>query len=304
MATTMEPPTPTQDVVYTHDYHAEAHVLSGELKRPIEQNIEKHAPVVLKDRRGGHLTRVAEDISIEGLISFKTGLTRVSGSKSLKHHGWVTLSTSILEGINVFEVITADRIVGQVSTEHPLGDGHTPHVTFLGTKFENLQAGGFDLTPTFNLGICGKKPPEDRSYFNERSFLEGIRDQTKAIAETSELPKHVTEQYHRKLTHVNDLLEHFREPARRGHERKITCSLVQGINKVPIPDLEAFGHVVVIPNFGTVTLGEIEIGEKFYEDSERPNIYFELRTVKMNLGCVGHGDVQGPTVVANGHNHP
>ena len=87
---------------FSHDYHAEAHVLSGQLQRPIEQKIEQHAPVLLHDRRGGHFTRFTETVSIEGLITFHKGKTRVSGSRSLKHHGWVTLSTSILEGLNAF----------------------------------------------------------------------------------------------------------------------------------------------------------------------------------------------------------
>src|SRR2546423_176609 len=105
-------------IEYSHDYHAEAHVLSGELQQPVKQPIQQHALVVLKDRRGGHFTQTEEDFSLEGLITFKSGRTRVSGSPSLKpSKGWVTLSSSILEGMNIFEVITADRVVGQVSTD-------------------------------------------------------------------------------------------------------------------------------------------------------------------------------------------
>src|ERR1700681_2995398 len=138
----------------SHDYYAEAHVLSGHLQRPIDQQIEPQALVAL-DPMGGHLTRSAKAVSIEGLISFDRGETRVSGARSLKDEGWVTLSTSILEGLNVFEVITVDRVVSQVSTHHPYVDGHEPHVTFLGTQFQNLQVGGFPAVLTLNLGICG-----------------------------------------------------------------------------------------------------------------------------------------------------
>ena len=91
MATMTEPPA-ASSVKPSHEYHAEAHVLSGHLQRPIEQKIERQAPVTLNDRRGGHLTRYAEDVSIEGLISFTKGHTRVSGARSLKNNGWVTLS--------------------------------------------------------------------------------------------------------------------------------------------------------------------------------------------------------------------
>src|ERR1700674_5829570 len=109
MATMTGTPLAASPAKPSHDYHAEAHVLSGPLQRPIEQKIERHAPVTLNDRRGGHLTRYADDVSIEGLITFAKGHTRVSGARSLKHNGWVTLSTSVLEGLNVFEIITADR---------------------------------------------------------------------------------------------------------------------------------------------------------------------------------------------------
>ena len=111
-----------------HVYHAEAHVLSGNLKHPINQPIEHHARVVLeKTRRDGHIRQSVEETTLEGLISFKAGHTRASGTKIEKkdlwgndHSGWVTLSTSVIEGLNVFEVITADRMVAQVSTEHAM----------------------------------------------------------------------------------------------------------------------------------------------------------------------------------------
>ena len=82
MATMTEPQ--ASSVKPTHEYHAEAHVLSGHLQRPIEQKIERHAPVTLNDRRGGRLTRYTEDVNIEGLISFTRGHTRVSGARTLK----------------------------------------------------------------------------------------------------------------------------------------------------------------------------------------------------------------------------
>src|SRR5260370_35562277 len=97
MATMTETPETTSNQKNeppSHEFHAEAHVLSGHLQRPIEQKIEQHAPVALKGRRSGHLTRLIEAVSIEGLISFTSGLARVSGRKSRRPHGWVTLSTS------------------------------------------------------------------------------------------------------------------------------------------------------------------------------------------------------------------
>src|ERR1700730_4557302 len=166
----------------SHDYHAEAHVLSGDLQRPVEQKIERHSPVILKDRRGGHLTRFTDKVSIEGLISFNRGHTRVSGSRSLKNNGWMTLSTSIIGGLNVFEVITADRLVSQVPSDPPYENGHEPQVTFLGTQFENLRVSGFPAVLTLDYGICGDRPVGDKSYFQDPNFLGGVRKQTERIA--------------------------------------------------------------------------------------------------------------------------
>ncbi len=303
MATMTEPQTATS-VKPSHKYHAEAHVLSGHLQRPIEQKIERHAPVTLHDQRGGHLTRITEDVSIEGLITFTKGQTRVSGARSLKHNGWITLSTSVLEGLNVFEIITADRLVSQVSTDHPYENGHVPHVTFLGTQFTNFQVGGFPVTLTLNLGICGeRRPAAGRSYLQDPKFLGRVKDQTEIIAGDPKLPKELKDQYDKKLVYINELIS-TADSEYRGRHEPITCSLVQSIGDIPIPGVQIFGHVLLIPEFGMVSLGEVEVGETEGEDPKKPNPYFELTNIKMKLGCVGHGNASAGTSKANGETKP
>jgi len=291
-------------VTPSHDYHAEAHVLSGDLQRPVVQKIEKHTPVVLKDRRGGHLTRFTDKVSIEGLISFTRGHTRVSGSRNVKNNGWVTLSTSILEGLNVFEVITADRLVSQVSTDHPYEDGHEPHVTFLGTKFTNLQVSGFPVPLTLNFEICGERPTGGRSYFNDPKFLGRVKEQTEKVAAARGLPKELKHQYDEKLTYIKKLISASDAGGGSGTHEPFTCSLVQSIGEIPIPGVQSFGNVLVIPEFGTLILGEIEVGERVYEGSAKPSVYFELTCAKMKMGCVGHGTVSAASSTANGNTRP
>ena len=304
MATMTETPETAGTLTPTHDYHAQAHVLSGHLKRPIEQKIEEQSPVTLNDRRGGHFTRLSQHVSIEGLISFSKGKTRVSGSRSLKTNGWVTLATSILEGLNVLEVITADRIVSQVSTEHPYENGHFPHVTFLGTQFTNLSVSGFPVTLTLNFGICGKKPEGDRSYLQDLPFLNAVRQQTAKIANADGLPKDLKARYDERLANVDRLIRQSRENESHKDEPKVTCSLVESIGAIPIPGVTSFGNVLVIPEFGSVALGEIEVGEKKHKDSERPTNYFELKAISMQMGCIGDGTASAATAMANGHMHP
>jgi len=310
MATMTETPDATDTYATWHEYHAEAHVLSGHLQRPIDEKIEPQAPNKLNDRRGGHFTRSTQDFSIEGLISFTKGETRVSGARSLKDKGWVTLSTSILEGLNVFEVITADRVVSQVSTDHAYyeGDvpqGHVPHVTFLGTQFKNLCVSGIPVTLTLNLGICGDLPAKGKSYLEDPKFLAGVKEQTseivKKITEAGGLPKELKEQYDEKLAHIEKLIRAC-ETGDQGHREPITCSVVQSIGE--IPGVQSFGHILVIPEFGTVTLGEIAVSEKIDKAYNRPDPYFELTGIRMKLGCVGDGTIAAATTAANGHTKP
>jgi hypothetical protein len=299
--------TTPSSVTPSHEYHAEAHVLSGELQRPITQRIEKHAPLLLKDSRDSHLTRFIEKISIEGLVSFAKGETRVSGSRSPKHNGWVTVSTSILEGLNVFEVIAADRLVAQVSTDHAYENGHEPRVSFLGSQFTNFRVGGFAPQLTLNLGICGDIPAGGKSYFQDAKFLGDVETQTKDIAgkmaKAKGLPNGLAAQYDKKLAYVRRLISSGGTPSHDVHE-PLTCSLVQSVGAIPIPGIQIFGHVLVIPDFGTVTLGEIEVSEQMYQGSTKPCVSFQLTNVKMEMGCVGTGLIGAATVKGNGQTSP
>jgi hypothetical protein len=303
MATMTEVPQAGTVIKPSHDYHAEAHVLSGHLKRPIEQRIERQGQVLLNDRRGGHLTRLVDDFTVEGLISFTRGESRVSGARSIKTNGWVTLSTSVVENLNVFEIMTAERIVSQVSTEHPHLDGHVPHVTFLGTQFKNLQVSGFPVKLTLNLGFFGGRPTGGRSYLQDPTFLEKVAAQTASIAKAPGLPKALKDQYDEKLAYVQRLIGICND-GDESSRAPITCSLVESIGEIPIPGVQSFGNILVIPEFGSVALGEVEVGEKQYEPGARACVYFTLKCLNAKLGCVGDGDVAAGTSTSNGNTKP
>jgi hypothetical protein len=293
----------SSEIAVSHTYHAEAHALSGNLERPIKQEIEHQAKLSLNDMEGGHFTRLVEKMSVHGLVFFEQAHTRVSGSRSLKHRGWVTTSTSVVEGLNVFEVIHADRLVSQVSTDHPYENGHVPRVTFLGTHFDNLRVSGFQVKFDLDLGICGARPENGGSYFDDANFLARIKKQTNEIYTDKDLPAEMKPRYEEQLDHINNLVS-VAGKGRPREGRRIKCSLVEDIGKVPVPGFKAIGNLMVIPEFGTATLGDVLVREEWYEDSEKPSIYFELTSLHMKLGCVGDGSVQTSTVATNGRTKP
>ena len=310
-----------------HVFHAGAHILSGDLEHPIKQPIEHYGNVVLeKTRREGLITESVGETSVEGLISFKVGHTRVSGSQlknkkdiwGADHSGWVTQSTSVFEGFNVGDVITADRVVAQVSAEHSLMYGHVPKVTFLGTRFENLRVAGYPVQLELDLGFCGNKPEGDLPYLEDSGFLERVHGQLNSIAHAQGLPEAMEKQYDAKIANIEDLKKRAKGGANSGRNgnSKLQCSLIKSIGPISIPGVKVFGNMIFIPDFGTVSLAEVEVGvsagdggfpDKSGDGSSlEPNggSYFTVHMLNMHLGCPLVGTTTAATVTANGRTHP
>jgi hypothetical protein len=311
----------------SHNYHAEAHIFSGHLEHPIKQPIETFGRVVLENtRRESLITQSVGETNIEGLISFKRGHARVVGSQVKNktdifgndHAGWVTLSTAVLEGFNVIDIITADGVVAQVSTEHPMTEGHVPRVTFLGTRFENLRVGGYPVEVELDLGICGSKPAGDRPYLEDAGFLDRVQRQVDSVAHAKGLPDSMEKQCTSKIAYIDDLRKRAKGGAKgeRNGYSKLQCSLVKNIGPIPIPGIKTFGNLIFIPNFGTVALAEVEVGigsEDGGSFSHTPNDlssrpsdsnYFTLNMLDLKLGCPVSGSGMAAKVTSNGNTHP
>lgn len=251
-----------------HIYHAQSHIFEAKLEQPFEENVRPHAYVKLNGE-SHYYFNYAPPYRLEGVVSYQSGYTQVAGHKSSKPgHGFATLTTSVIEGLNILEVLTADRVVGQISTEHPL-DGAVPEVSFLGTRFENLRIAGHKIDIDTNLEILGPKPEKDGSYFDQESVQESVK-------KYNALPD-----WTRKRPPSNGL-------APQGTD-KLECSLVTGHNYSP-----GTGHVFEIPHFGKFFLGELTVTRKKARTENEYDTYrFMLKMIRMDLGCpvVGGGTI-------------
>src|SRR5579864_3520644 len=98
-------PQPKADpVTAVHEYHAEATVLFADLEHPLEEKIKPRAHVKLP-KDGHYHFKHADPFRFEGVISYRSGYTQVAGHPSSKKDGFATLTTSVLEGINVLDVV-------------------------------------------------------------------------------------------------------------------------------------------------------------------------------------------------------
>src|SRR5579871_2217631 len=118
---------------WKHDFHAEAHALSGKIVLPLEQDITPHALTSVPER-GGYRAQQAQEYRLETIISYGRAHTQVAGHEETKKKGggWNTLATAVVEDVNILNIVTADRVVAQIHTHHP-AEGYVPRISFLGT---------------------------------------------------------------------------------------------------------------------------------------------------------------------------
>ncbi len=126
-------------------YHAEAVAASGHLTLPIKESMEIQASIALPVI-GGHGSVRAENFHHRHYLSFRRAESHVVGSFSDHDHAHGTLATTTVEGLNIMDMVTCDRIVARITTKHP-DKTHPPDkreksFVALGSRFENLRIAG------------------------------------------------------------------------------------------------------------------------------------------------------------------
>lgn len=274
----------------THRYNAEANVIGGSLNLPLVQELRPHARITLPES-GGYVCQRAESHRVEGVLSYSSAYTQVAGNLSTKPgQGWTTLNTTVIEGLNVLEVVTADRVVGQVITEYPL-EGYVPSVNFLGTRFDNLRIAGHPVKLDMNLNILGAKPANDASYAHDTGVVERVAGQYKNLLGHGELPANLRERYNCLSSSL------------RGTE-SFECSLVNQVTG-SVPG-RTYGHIIDIPDFGKVVLGKVTVTTEPAKggESAATKTTINLTMIGLELGCAIEGTVKLAPLITNGQSNP
>ncbi len=274
----------------THHYNAQGTVLHGHLKLPFETLIEPQAKTCLPDE-GGYFVNCKDCYRLDGIMSFTAGYTHVAGSRSTKPgQGWTTLVTTVIEGLNVLEVVTADRIVGQIVTDHPL-EGYVPAIRFLGTRFENLRISGCPVNLDVDVNLLGGKPTGDAPYTEDSALLARVKSHADRVGSHKDLPAALRERYNRM----------FSAPEPR---EEVECSLVKSVTGT-FPGT-SHGNVIHVPDFGSLALAQVHIK---HEDYKRGTNIPKKTTVTLTMidflfGCAMDGGASTGTGSANGGTVP
>lgn len=231
----------------TFHYHANAHVVSGSFTRPVPHVVEVQGasslPII-----GGHGKGRVDDFRFEHFLSVKRGYTHVSGTpqevpvegkvdangKPVTKTHFTTLVTAVAEGVNILDVVTADRIVARLASNHTLDDKdyNEPHFTFIGSRFENLHIAG-----------CKVDIPLDIELFQEMQTFRQAKGKLGGPFGSM----------------AEDPFESGEKVQKESLDEVILCSIVdlKKVDKKPCPGVERKGHSLIIPKFGKLFLGEL-----------------------------------------------
>ena len=263
------------DAALRHLFHAHAYILNSDPQHPLADNLANRSFIRLPES-GGFRSQFVDGYNSGDGVSFKSAYMHVAGTGNAKAgYGVTTLATSVITGLNVHDMVTADIVFAQVSTEHPLA-GYVPSVTFLGTRFENLRIAGREVEPALDLEICGSRPDGDTPYVRDSGFLGRVSRQNEQMRSAPGLSDSAREQYHW-------------DSSAAAQEGKVECSLVNNVgNAAPGT---SYGHIVEVPDYGTVSLGELTVTRAF-------------NLTPLSIKSHGSGKFRGPHAMANGQNGP
>ena len=229
-------------------YHAEAVAATGVITLPFQETMEIQASAALPIN-GGHGSARVGKFRHRNIFGFECAESSVVGSYSEldKAHG--TLSHVVIEGLNILDVVTCDRIVVRLTSKHS-DDRSEASFIILGSRFENLRIAGHpfevDLaTDLFSsLSTWGKL---NDAYKKDKAIHSQIDALTMAPNEGGG----------------------FKAPS-----GTLGVTLARNLDKLP-PGLTRREHGIYVPHFGTVYLGEFYIAPT----SRR------LMMLHVDLGC-------------------
>lgn len=199
-------------------FHALAHALAGEFRHPLWSIIPARASAALSTI-GGHTIVEERAFHFQDFVCFKSAHTLVSG-KRRRDETFVTHASTVVKGLNILGMVTADRIISRLTSVHSPRDPEG-HIIAEDSRFEGLKINGQDVRVMLRRELLVKS----------KTFA----DLAKGIAGDKKSGKIVGFDEDRKVA---------------------LCSLVEKI-ETKLGGVDAKQHVIEVKNFGKIFLAEV-----------------------------------------------
>lgn len=121
-------------------YKGHAVGVSGTFTKPHAEHLEAQASCALSVHGGKSSARV-DNFNHRDIVSFRAAYSQVLGTPDPAGGSWNSLVTATVEGLNIHNVVTCDRIVARLASHH-YADGREASIVTLGSHFENLKIAG------------------------------------------------------------------------------------------------------------------------------------------------------------------
>lgn len=225
-------------------YEVSALGLAGEFVRPIRLQVPDQAAAVLP-YIGGFETVEVNNVQLNGLVHTKAARSTVMGGYDENRGQDNALASVVIEDLNICDMVTADRVVARLSAFWSAEDKET-RFSLSGTHFVNLRIAGRPVTGNLDINAFNKASTFSRlqnSSYNE--YLHGARL-------TQDVPY-----YSSHLDSIYKELHRFSEKKSRDLPSWYSlANHVQVEGSKEGTDVEAFGSILYVPDFGIIHLAE------------------------------------------------
>lgn len=247
----------------SHIYHSTAFGVSGELLRPAQHSIPAQATTTLAPGGGRGFDRV-ENFQLGGILSFRSASTEVGGSFDACHNLHTSYAYSIIEGLNIAGMVTADKVVSRLAVYSP-EEGSKDESSFdiTGSYFENLRIAGHLI----DVKLATHEFHEHDTFSKfEQSLQTKKAEHLLSLSGLNELSAKQLQElegdYHA-LHGVSKRIAGWKQGTSKNRATAYMCSAAGHLDlKKHVganSEIQGFGPIICIPKFGIVRLAEVVI---------------------------------------------
>src|ERR1041385_1109913 len=240
-----------------HMYQASAYSVSAEFERPKKHSLSPQASVVLAGH-GGHGSSRASAYNADGLISFKNAYSEVGGSFDDCHGLHTTHAWSVVEGLNVADMLTADRVVARMAVYQSPIRGSEATYDITGSYFENLRIAGHPVEVKLATHVF-----HDHDTYSKlaKAHQAGTTDEWLVGGKLTKLKStklaELEDEYHA-LIGMSNLVKEWNTAKRQADRGSYWFSPANDFDwkaQGGSSEIHGYGSIICIPKFGVIRLG-------------------------------------------------
>ncbi|HLJ29216.1 MAG TPA: hypothetical protein VKY85_21085 [Candidatus Angelobacter sp.] len=247
-------------------YHAHAVALGGTIERPDSQTIEGVAGCVLP--LSGGTSSASSGKFDNGLVAFDSAQSQLTGSVETRNGQLVHVTgvSTVINGLNIRNMFMADQVVVRIASEHsprppmpsppagtPVPPLDEPSIITTGCHFDNLKIAGHQVTVDMDHKVFVDFP----TYGDCQRAWSGSdrgRLEPRLLGSTMPPPGATDPQ------HLREIYQGFDLQSKSATLRpNVLCSFVQNVKGINGAEIDNWGPIIRIPQFGTMYLGEVLI---------------------------------------------